>query len=361
MTKKDIVQQDIKKTIIANNFKGIVLASMRVGKCRVILESIKELDIQNPKVLILYPFVDIKISWEDECKILNYYPNITYSTFISIEKVKDLDFDIIIADEAHNLVVETQLPIVNQLVNKTKHILLISGTYNPETLNTLKFNTGLDLIVNYSTEQAIKDELIIDYQIFIHQYDLDATTIKEFGKSKKWKSTDYKELKRLTNKIVTSQFEKEKFFHTLNRMRFINSCDSLVNCVNNWIKENQDKRFLLFTGDENVGKRYNLPMFNSKSKDNSVLEDFQNETINQLCLIRKGSIGKTYRNLRIILLTAINSNGENLQQQIGRSLLDDTEDAEIHIFVSSEQFQLKWLTSALANIPKNKIKYINEQ
>ena len=151
-------------------------------------------------------------------------------------------------------------------------------------------------------------------------------------------------------------------FHSLARMRFINSCDSLVNYVNNWISNNREKRFLLFTGDENVGKRYNLPMFNSKSKDNSILEAFQKEEINQLCLIRKGSVGVTYNNLRIILLTAINSNGETLEQQIGRGLLKDSDDAEIHIFISSEEFQLKWLTKALEKIPKNKIKYItNEQ
>ena len=363
--KKDLIQQDIQNTIIEQRFKGIVLASVRVGKCRVVLNSIQKLDIKEPKVLILYPFVDIKNSWDQECIKLDYFPDITYCTFVSIEKIKNQKFDIIVIDEAHNLVVETQLPIVNQLVKENKHILLISGTYNNETLNTLIYNTGLKLIVNYSTEQAIKDELIVDYQIFIHQYNLDATTIKEFGKTKKWKSTDYKELKRLSNKIFTSIYEREKMFHSLARMRFINSCDSLINSVNNWISQNKDKRFLLFTGDENVGKRYNLPMFNSKSKDNSILEAFQKEEINQLCLIRKGSVGVTYPNLRTIVLTAINSNGENLEQQIGRGLLknndDDDKITDIHIFISSEEFQLKWLSKALEKIPKNTIKYMTNE
>ena len=368
MNIKNKIQRQIIDTIKFNNLKGIVLASVRSGKTRQILTTIQEYfinTIEKPKVLILYPFVDIKNSWDQECIKLDYFPDITYCTFVSIEKIKDQKFDIIVIDEAHNLVVETQLPIVNQLVKENKHILLISGTYNNETLSTLISNTGLKLIVNYSTEQAIKDELIVDYQIFIHQYNLDATTIKEFGKTKKWKSTDYKELKRLSNKIFTSIYEREKMFHSLARMRFINSCDSLVNSVNNWISQNKDKRFLLFTGDENVGKRYNLPMFNSKSKDNSILEAFQKEEINQLCLIRKGSVGVTYPNLRTIVLTAINSNGENLEQQIGRGLLknndDDDKITDIHIFISSEEFQLKWLSKALEKIPKNKIKYITNE
>jgi hypothetical protein len=36
-------------------------------------------------------------------------------------------------------------------------------------------------------------------------------------------------------------------------------------------------------------------------------------------------------------------------------LLNDTEDATIHIFVSSEQFQLNWLNKALENINNEKI------
>ena len=36
-------------------------------------------------------------------------------------------------------------------------------------------------------------------------------------------------------------------------------------------------------------------------------------------------------------------------------LLNDTEDPTIHIFVSSEQFQLNWLNKALENINNEKI------
>lgn len=143
-------------------------------------------------------------------------------------------------------------------------------------------------------------------------------------------------------------------------MRFINSCDSLVNCVKNWIKHNSEERFILFTGDEKVGKQYNLPMYNSKSKDDSVLIDFQEQKINQLCLIKKGKQGISYPNLSNILITAIDSNSENLEQALGRALINDTEFANIHIFVSTEQFQLNWLTKALEKINPNKIEYVDK-
>jgi hypothetical protein len=180
----------------------------------------------------------------------------------------------------------------------------------------------------------------------------------KFGleKTKKWQSTELKECNRLSNKVNTTK-GKEQMFHALNRMRFINSCDSLINTVHTWIFNNNDKRFILFTGDENVGKNYRIPMWNSKSKDDTILKAFQEQEINQLCLIKKGKQGITYPNLQHILLTAIDSNSENTEQAIGRGLLTDTDMTTIHIFVSSEQFQLKWLNSALINIPNEKIQW----
>lgn len=359
MNKKDEVQKNIKDEIIKNNFKGIVLSSVRSGKTRILLNSIKEHSstIEKPNVLVAYPNIDIKNSWVTECDLINYHPNITYCTFVSIDKIKDLIFDYVVIDEAHLLAEDTQLNIVAHINKKHKNCVLASGTYSETTLENIQFKTGLNLIVNYSTEQAIKDEIVSDFNIKIHTYNLDGINKKWFGKVKKWQSTEVKECNRLSNKVNTTNGQ-EKFFHALNRMRFINSCDSLVNCVNNWIKNNPNERFLLFTGDENIGVKYNLPMFNSKSKTKEILEKFQKEEINQLCLIRKGSAGVTYPNLKTILLTAINSNGENLEQQLGRSLLNDTEHSTIHIFVSSEQFQLKWLNSALENINKEKIQWI---
>lgn len=359
-SKKDEIQEGLINEL-NSQFSQIMLASVRVGKCRVILRTIQKHSknyIENPKILVLYPNIDIKISWQKECEIINYHPNITYCTFISIDKVKDDNWDYVVCDEAHLIPEENILPKIGELVKRHANTLLASGTYNSDTLENLENSTGLKHIINYSTEQAIKDGIVCNYNVYIHQYKLDGITKKTFGKVKKWESTELKECNRLSNKVNTTSGQ-ERFFHALNRMRFINSCNSLINCVNKWIESHKNFRFILFTGDENVGKNYKLPMYNSKSKDNSVLLDFQQEKINQLCLIRKGSQGVTYPNLSTILLTAINSNGENLEQQIGRGLLDDTEDVSIHIFVSDEQFQQKWLSKALEKIPTERIKYIN--
>lgn len=362
---KDDIQKNIINTIVDAKCRGIVLSSVRSGKTRILLTSICKYIIQNYRnisfkdksILVLYPNVDIKDSWMAECDILGLDLNITYCTFASIEKVKDVKYDFILIDEAHLLGQENQLPIAGEIAKNNRHVIFASGTYNQETLSDIKLYTGMDMIVNYSTEEAIKDGIVSNFTIFVHQYDLDSSSIVEYGKTKKWKSTEKKECNRLGNRMINSSGQ-QKMFVALERMRFINSTDSLFNAVSNWISNNPNERFILFSSSEITGKRYNLPMFNSKSKDDSVLRAFQDGNINRLCLIKKASAGVTFPNLSNVLITAINSNGENLEQMIGRSLLDDTEHSNIHIFVSSEAFQQKWLKKSLESINKNKIKYV---
>lgn len=360
-TVKDQVQRKLKDQIIHSGFKGIILASMRSGKCRILLESIREYwgedRISMPSVLVLYPNMDIKHSWEAECDKIGYHPDISYCTFASIHKVENTFWDFIIIDEAHLLGEENQLPIACALSKMNNNVIFASGTYSKETMEDLQICTGLDVIVSYSTDDAIDDGIVNDFTIYIHQYQLDATTQRQFGTKKKWWSTDLRECNRLTM-MISKASGQTKMFAALARMRFINSNQSLVNKVKTWIADNEEERYLLFAPDETTGLKYGLPMFNSKSKNDIPLTAFQCGLSNQLCLIKKASAGVTFPNLKTVVITSINSNGENLEQQIGRSLLTDTEKSEIHIFVSSQEFQIKWLASALTNIDKSRIIWV---
>ena len=361
-TKKDVIQEEIEENIVKNKCRGIILSSVRSGKTKMILESIKKynnINNNNNKItlFIAYPNIDVRISWENEINRLDFKQNIIFSTFMSLEKNKNIVADYYVFDEAHLLAPDTQLVAAGDIALNNKHVIFASGTYNKDTLSDIKFYTKLDLIVNYPTSEAIKDGIVSDFTVYVHRYNLDNSKIIQFGKVKKWNSTEKKECNRLGNRILKLSGQ-QKMFASLERMRFINSCNSLIEKVNKWISENKNERFILFSSDEKTGLKYNLPMFNSKSKDDSVLKDFQSGKINQLCLLKKASAGVTFPNLQNILITAINSNGENLEQMIGRSLLDDTDHSHIHIFVSTEDFQNKWLNKSLELIAKNKIKYL---
>lgn len=357
MNKKDEVQRSIINSILGADFRGIVLSSVRSGKTRILLKAIQEHSpIDNPRVIVFYPNIDIKQSWLDECQKIDCPMDITYCTFVSMEKMLEEEADYYIFDEAHLIPEENKLPIAGEIARKNKHVIFASGTYNVATLCDIRIHTQMKQIVNYSTEDAIADGLVLDFDVYIHVYSLDNTKIRTFSTAtRRWKGTDFGECERLTEKVNKARFGNDLMIAALSRQRFINSNESLIGTIRRWIKENPGERFIMFTENEKFGKNFNIPMFNSKSKDNADLRRFQAGEIDGLCLIKKGSAGITYPNLRNILITAINSNGETLEQMVGRALLTDTERANIHVFVSDKEFQLKWLKSALYNIKSERI------
>lgn len=342
MSKKDEVQREIVTKIVEADFRGIVLSSVRSGKTRIILTSIKEHSkIENPKVAVFYPFIDIKNSWLDECEKIGCPMDITYCTFVSMDKLKDEEFDYYVFDEAHLIPEENKLPIAGYIAKKYKHVLFASGTYNVSTMADIRIHTQLKLIVNYSTEDAIADGLVLDFDVHIHRYSL--------------KPDVNRKCEKLTTWVNKAPYGDKLMIASLARQRFINANDSLYNAVRCWILDHPEERLLMFTDNEKFGKQFGMPMFNSKSEDDTVLRQFQKGEIDKLCLIKKGSAGITYPNLKTILITSINSNGETIEQMIGRCLLTDTEKADVHVFISDKPFQLKWLKSALYNIKSERI------
>lgn len=358
MTKNEIqriIIDKIKKAL----FRGIVLASVRSGKTRILLTAIREMSDNDldTSILVSTPQVDIMHSWREECEKLDYYPNIEYCNFKSLYKIQDNKYDYVVFDEAHAIPTDNILPIVSKIVKNNDKVILASGTYSEETLLNLKFSTDLQQIVNYSTDDAINDGIVNNFKVEVHLFKLDNTKSVQFGGLKKWYSTDYKECLRMSKKIDNS-FGQDKMMAALFRMKMINSCQSLIRVVKKWIEDNPDKRFILFTGDEKVGMNYNIPMFNSKSKNNDVLKDFQEYHNNSLCLIKKGGTGVTYEGLDTILITDINSNSETLEQRCGRSLLfEEGKESTVHIFCSLEKFQMNWLNKSLESINPDRISY----
>lgn len=356
---KDKIQRIIIDKIKNALFRGIVLASVRSGKTRILLTTIREISDNDLdiKVLVGYPNVDIKNSWIEECIKMDYHPNIKYSTFKSLKKVENDIYDFIVFDEAHTIPPDNILPIVSKMVKNNDKVILASGTYSDDTLFNLQLSTGLQQIVDYSTDDAIEDGIVNNFKIEVHLFELDKVRKVPFGSLRKWYSTDYKECQRMSKKVDES-FGKDKMMAALFRMKMINSCQSLIRNVKKWIEDNPNKRFILFTGDEKVGLNYNIPMFNSKSKNNDVLKDFQEYRSNSLCLIKKGGTGVTYEGLDTILITDINSNSETLEQRCGRSLLfEEGKESTVHIFCSTEDFQMRWLESSLKSINPDRISY----
>lgn len=357
MTKQDELQEYYANTYInGKDLKTCYNISVRFGKSRLGLLIMQKLDIRN--VLILYPFDDIRKSWEDEFVKLVYKPeNIVFSTYLSLEKHID-KYDLIIGDEI-NKCSNHKLGILKELLDINNRFLGLSGTYSIQTKQELWDICGLKITREYSTEEAINAEIISNYEIFVKNYQLDSKTqYLKILKTKQYFITERKELNLLSNRILNASGNWLKFTR-IARMQWINKCNSLKKKTLECIKELKNERFLLYGADTNFVDSLGIPTYHSKNRENNNLDKFINQEINQLGLVQLAAQGVTFPNLSHIIICNINSNSENLFQKLARSLLlDGNQHSKIYIICSNEDFQINWLNKALVDVPNNKIKYV---
>jgi superfamily II DNA or RNA helicase len=134
-TLRDIRQEEFAKDFINKGKFGILNLCPRMGKIRTSIIILKEL---KPKsILICYPDKKIEKSWKEDFDELKYDDsNVTYSTHLSLKKLVNNKYDIVIVDEIH-LLSEAQIEVCKDLFNNNACILGLTGTLSSWTERTL--------------------------------------------------------------------------------------------------------------------------------------------------------------------------------------------------------------------------------
>ena len=87
----------------------------------------------NISIIIAYPDVKIKDSWEQDFKTRGYNNSqITYTTHLSLHKHRHDEFDVIIIDEIH-LLSDAQVEVCEELFETNKQVLGLTGTLSAWT------------------------------------------------------------------------------------------------------------------------------------------------------------------------------------------------------------------------------------
>ena len=177
MNIRDKLQEKWCNTFLEHD-KGILHLCPRSGKTNTSINIFKKIG-KKPKILIVYPDKNIEQSWKLDFEKFKYSnPNIHYSTHISLHKLVKEEYDMIVVDEIHLLSMK-QKTALNAIIktNKRSYILGLSGTLSEKTEIELKLECKLDVLENYTLNQAIEDGLIADYKINVIKVDLDNSEI----------------------------------------------------------------------------------------------------------------------------------------------------------------------------------------
>jgi len=337
---------------------GILNLCPRFGK---IYTSINILNELKPKsILIAYPDNKIKDSWKSDFEDRGYDDsNVIYSTHLSLKKLVDNEYDIIIIDEIH-LLSEAQIEACQDLFSNNACILGLTGTLASDTERTLEEELDLHVIAHYPIEKAIEEGVIVDYEIKVIRVPLDNTVMQDYKGKQKTEKKHYDGLSWVINKIQNSG--NDTMFMRLARMRVIQSSLAKCNATKALLNKHKNERVLVFCGTTKVADSLGIPSYHNKSKEKAIFEDFAEGEGNHLAVVKIGNTGVTYNPLDKVIINYFDSNAENLAQKINRCMAMEynTPDKKAHVYIIStnESVELKWLDKALEFFDKNKIKYI---
>ena len=339
---------------------GILNLCPRFGKIYTTINILEKMN-SNISILIAYPDVKIKDSWEQDFKARGYNnSNITYTTHLSLHKHRQEEFDIVIIDEIH-LLSDAQVEVCEEMFETNKQVLGLTGTLSAWTESDLWERLRLPVIANYPIEQAIQEGVIVDYQITIIKVPLDnkiVTTVK--GKARTEKK-HFDACSWVINQL--SQMGKDTMMLRLKRMRIVQGSIAKLNMTKAVLNKYADERILVFCGTTDAADSLGIPSHHSKSPDKEGFKRFAEGEGNHMAVVKIGNTGVTYKPLNKVILNYFDSNAENLAQKVNRCMAmeynNPDKKAQIYIISTNEEVEEKWLNKSLEFFDKDKIKVVN--
>ena len=339
---------------------GILNLCPRFGKIYTTINILEKMN-SNISIIIAYPDVKIKDSWEQDFKARGYNnSNITYTTHLSLHKYVDNLFGIVIIDEIH-LLSDAQLDACNELLIYNQQVLGLTGTLSTSTESELDMRLDLPVLAHYPIEQAIQEGVIVDYQITIIKVPLDNKIVQTVKGKARTEKKHFDACSWVINQL--SQMGKDTMMLRLKRMRIIQGSIAKLNITKAILNKYKEERILVFCGTTNAADSLDIPSHHSKSPDKEGFKKFTEGEGNQMAVVKIGNTGVTYKPLNKVILNYFDSNAENLAQKVNRCMSmeynNPDKKAQIYIISTNEEVEEKWLNKALEFFEKDKIKIVN--
>lgn len=359
LTLRDRRQKEFADVWLNHGKYGILNLCPRFGKIYTTINILEQM-APDVSILIAYPDLKIKASWEEDFKARKYKnQSIVYTTHLSLHKHVELKFDVLIIDEIH-LLSEAQIGALQEMIKTHDKVLGLTGTLSSWTERTLQDELQLSVLATYPIEQAIEEGVITDYTITVVTVPLDDKI--KYNYKGKWK-TEKKQFDAYG--WVITQLEKERkntMFLRLARMRIIQNSIAKLNKTQQILEKHKDERILVFCGVTAIADALGIPSYHSKSTEKDIFNDFAEGKGNHLAVVKIGNTGVTYKPLNRVIINYFDSNAENLAQKINRCMAMEynTPDKKAHIYIvcSTEEVEFKWLKKALEFFDDEKIKYL---
>lgn len=360
---KDDIQQQALSTILANKRCTCAL-SMGVGKTYLGLQYLKYLQYlsKNKKlqILIVAPKKTVIQSWKDEATKFNIegiLENVVFSTYLSLSK-QTIDFDVIILDECHNLLFSHD----DYLKNVNSKILGLTGT-PPRYTDSEKgwmVNKYCPVKFEYLTDDAVGDNILNDYKIYVHYLKLNSNKELEVTyKSGSFMTSEVANYIYWTGRVDDARPGKSKQIASVMRMKAIMEYSSKEEYAKELFNQQTDK-CILFCNTQAQADKLCSHSYHSKNPDNEEnLIKFKDGIITKISCVLQLSEGVNIPNLKSGIIMHSYGNERKSSQRIGRMMrLNPEETAIIHILCYENTVDEFWVKSALKDYDQSKITHL---
>jgi|SRR6187551_1025967 len=357
-----------------NNHRGTIEAATGIGKTKIGVIAIAD-QFKRDFDSLVYVVVPTKtlrdVDWPDEFRKWGYediLPKVNFVLYTSLHKLKPpKDVDLMVMDEIHHYTLNSSF---FHQTEKVYHILgltalLPKAEKSEETgIKVALINSVAPTCFKVSLEDAIKLELVADFEVKVIKFKLDAKTknIKAGSVTKPFMSTEleyYKYLTKMIQKMVIQKKEGAKFAYLGKRTQFINNLPTkrrvAAEAMQGLLKNG--KRTLIFCGSiEQAEALCPGQTYHSKTDDSKLIA-FQNKEINYLGVVKSMNEGKNIDDLEQILIVQLNSNELDVTQRIGRTIrFRPGHKGLVGVLVAEDTSDEKWYESAFGGFNQSRIK-----
>lgn len=373
MNIREEIQNKVADHILNVDRDQIVFVSIRLGKTRIALKAIEE----GESVLVVYPIKDIKKSWEDELK--KFTPkstNITFVTKNSVHKYANTEYDVLIIDEPQLCASAKQLAAIKTI--KYKKRLALAGVLSTKTIKKLNTELGLKVGFTYTVSDAIRDELVKDYQIYVHFVNMDNTKMIPYERFKRTMYGTEKEIYNLyteemaaaeVNKALAAVENNWGEYHKWNniykynmglRTNFLYNSPTLFKAAQELINQYKDEKVLIYTLRTDIADQLSDVSYHSKNKEEEVLNTFKDSESGHFAAVNCIQAGVTIKNVNRVIFHSYESTTETLYQKLGRSLLWEFKGdrSQIHLVCLTGTQMESWVEQASRTLEQEKIYYV---
>ena len=349
------MREEVSNLLNKSTSKEIVLElSTGLGKSKLALEFINKRHVIKGlfrNILIVVPRLVLINNWKDEIKkwgfeeLLNH---IVFTTYNSLHKHIDNQWNVICYDEAHHL--SDRCKEIDSQLN-SKYRLFLSATLKREMKHWVKFKYPKVEFITVSLKEAIDNEVLPDPKVLLIPLTLDNTNSTEVLVKKNKKSTltidcfykdrwKYMKLYNCNIKCTPQQYyneisqeieywKKQSMFRKSFEFKWLKCCNDRLKWLSNQketivmtiLKHLKDYRVLTFCNSIEQTEKLGKYCINSKNKDAMKhLTMFNERKIKHITACDMVNEGVNLTDCKVGLFAAINSSEILVKQKNGRVL-----------------------------------------